>query len=136
MTPADAQHVLDTAFAAWVRALQPKITALDTEVAVLEIPITEDIARVGGIVSGQALATLADTAMVFACIGHLQKLELVSTVTLDTQFRRPGSGDSSVAKASVTRAGKAMIFAQCTLSATPSGKPVAFATATFARPAA
>ena len=135
MTPTDAQAILDAYFAAWVQALQPKVTAIDTEQATLEIPLTPDVTRVGGIICGQALATLADTAMVFACIGHLQKLELVSTVTLDTQFLRPGSGDSIVAEARVTRAGKAMIFAQCTLTALPANKPVALATATFARPA-
>lgn len=99
----------------------------------MEIPITEDINRIGGIVSGQALAALADTAMVFACFGHLDAVEPVGTVTLDTQFLRPATGDSVRAEAEVTRAGKAMIFARATLIAEPSGKPVALATATFAR---
>ena len=86
LTISDAQTILDENFAVWVRALQPQVTSIDTQAAVLEIPITADIARVGGIVSGQALATLADTAMVFACIGHVQSFEPVSTVTLDTQL--------------------------------------------------
>ena len=134
MTPQDAQVILDENFAAWVRALQPKVTAIGPQGATLEIPITDDIVRVGGIVSGQALATLADTAMVFACIGHEDAMVPVSTVTLDTQFLRPGVGDRIVAKAEVTRAGKAMMFARCTLLTEPSGKSVALATATFARP--
>ena len=119
MTPDTAQTLLDQAFAPWVRALQPSITEISTERVVMTIPVTSDILRVGGIVSGQALAALADTAMVF--------------VTLDTQFLRPASGDSIRAEAEVTRAGRAMIFARCTLISEPSGKPVALATATFAR---
>ena len=82
------------------------------------------------------MAALADTAMVLASIGNLGKLESISTVTLDTQFLRPGVGETLVATARVTRAGRAIIFASCTLTTYPSGKDVALATATFARPPA
>ena len=60
-------------------------------------------------------------------------VEPIGTVTLDTQFLRPATGDSIRAEAEVTRAGKSMIFTRCTLISEPSGKPVALATATFAR---
>lgn len=133
MTPDIAQTVLDQNFAAWIRALEPKITEITAERTVMTIPVTPDINRVGDIVCGQALAALADTAMVFACFGHLGKLEPVGTVTLDTQFLRPASGDAIRAEAEVTRAGKSMVFARCRLIAEPSGKDVALATATFAR---
>jgi len=129
-----AQTFLETAFAPWVLALRPEVTAFGADSTTLTIPITPDIARAGGIVSGQTMATLADTAMVIASIGHLGKLEPISTVTLDTQFLRPGSGETLSAEAEVTRAGRAMIFARCRLSTQPSGKTVALATATFARP--
>lgn len=133
MTPETAQALLDQKFAAWILALQPKITEITPARTVMTIPVTPDINRVGDIVCGQALAALADTAMVFACFGHLDAFEPVGTVTLDTQFLRPASGDSIRCEAEVTRAGKSMIFARCTLIAEPSGKPVALATATFAR---
>ena len=130
-----ANQILQDNFADWVRALEPQVVEINVERAALTIPVTPAIARIGGIVSGQALATLADTSMVFACIGHLGQLELVSTVTLDTQFLRPARGDQIVATAEVTRAGRAMMFTRCTLTSEPGGKPVAIATATFARPA-
>jgi uncharacterized protein (TIGR00369 family) len=133
MTPETAQTILDDNFAAWVRALSLTITEIGTDRTVMTMPITGDIMRVGGIVSGQALAALADTAMVFACFGHLDAVAPLGTVTLDTQFLRPATGDRIRAKAEVTRAGKSMVFARCTLIAEPSGKPVAMATATFAR---
>jgi len=135
MSPDDAHSFLHAAFAPWVLALQPEVAAFGPDGATLTIPITPDIARAGGIVSGQTMATLADTAMVLACIGHLDALVPVSTVTLDTQFLRPGSGETLSAEAEVTRAGKALIFARCTLRTAPSSKTVALATATFARPA-
>ncbi len=133
MTPENAETILAQAFAPWVRALQIRIPEIGPERTVLTIPIGPEILRIGGIVSGQALATLADTAMVFACFGHFDAPEPVGTVTLDTQFLRPASGDSIRAEAHVTRAGKSMVFARCTLIAEPSGKTVALATATFAR---
>lgn len=133
MTPEIAHQILDGGFAKWVRALDIEITRIGPEGCEMVIPITDDINRIGGIVSGQALATLADTAMVFACFGHLGSPDPVGTVTLDTQFLRPASGERIRAEAEVTRAGKSMIFARCTLIAEPSGKAVALATATFAR---
>lgn len=133
MTPDDANAVLEQAFAPWVRALGMEITEIGAERAVMEMPITADVLRIGEIVSGQAMAAVADTAMVFACFGHLGTVEPFGTVTLDTQFLRPASGDRIRVEAEVTRAGKSMIFARATLIAEPSGKPVALSTATFAR---
>ena len=133
MTPEHAHTILDQSFAPWIKALDISIPEIGPEGATLRIPITDQINRIGGIVSGQTLAALADTAMVFACFGHLGAPEPVGTVTLDTQFLRPATGDAIRAEATLTRAGKSMIFAQCTLIAEPSDKPVALATATFAR---
>ncbi|MEL6618565.1 MAG: PaaI family thioesterase [Pseudomonadota bacterium] len=84
--------------------------------------------------SGQTLATLADTAMVLACGAHLGRMVPVATFTLDTQFLRPGSDDTIRARAEVTRAGKSLIFARCSVSALPAAKTVALATANFAAP--
>lgn len=133
MDTATAQAFLDENFAPWVLALKPTVVALAEDGATLEIPITAEIARAGNIVSGQTLATLADTAMVIACGAAAGEMLPVGTVTLDTQFLRPASGERIVAVAEVTRMGRAMVFARATLTAEPAGKPVALATATFAR---
>ena len=133
MTPDTAQAFLNDNFAPWVRALDLEVTEITAERCVLRMPITEALARTGGIVSGQALTALADTAMVLACGGHAGEMIPVGTVTLDTQFLRPASGDAVLAVAEVTRAGKSMIFARCTLTVLPADKTVALATATFAR---
>lgn len=133
MTPTFAQTLVAEHFAPWVQALDPTVTHISADKTILTIPITAALNRTGGIVSGQAMTALADTAMVFACWGHADAVIQVGTVTLDTQFLRPASGDSIRAEAEVTRAGRSMMFARCTLFAEPSGKPVAMATATFAR---
>ncbi len=131
---ADVQRFLDENFAPWVLALSPNVHRVGTKGVTLDIPVTSDIARVGGIVSGQSLAALADTAMVLACGAHMGQMQPVATVTLDTQFLRPGSGDTIRAEAEVTRAGRSLIFARCQVSAWPTGKIIALATATFATP--
>jgi len=133
MTPALAQAFLEQHFASWVMALGPQVTEIGPTRTVLRMPITAALNRTGGMVSGQALGALADTAMVLACGGHVGEMIPVGTVTLDTQFLRPASGEAIRAEAEVTRAGRTMIFARCTLIAEPSEKPVAMTTATFAR---
>jgi uncharacterized protein (TIGR00369 family) len=134
MTPATAQEILTEMFAPWVRALDMRVDEVGPEGATLSIPVTDDIARVGGIVSGQALATLADTAMVFATIGHFDEFKPVATTNLDTVFLRPGSGERIACHARVVRAGRAVLFADANMIAQPSNKPVATATATYMVP--
>lgn len=131
---AEANGWLDAYFAGWVRALAPRVDALACTGVVLSIPVTEEIARVGGIVSGQALATLADTAMVIACARHFRGFRPVGTVTLDIQYLRPAAGDRVSCRAMVVRAGRSLVFTRAVLTGEPSGKDVATATATFALP--
>lgn len=133
-TTADATRFLEENFADWVRALDLTIAEIGPSGAVLTMPITPALARVGGILSGQALAAMADTAMVFACAGHLGRFAPVATTDLHTSFLRPGTGDAIRCEAKVIRAGKALIFARATMIAEPSQKPVATATATFFLP--
>ena len=134
MTPAEAQSFLDENFAPWVLALSPGVLAVGPGSVTLRIPLGPQIARVGGIASGQALATLADTAMVLACGAGIGEFLPVSTTNLDVQFLRPATGEAVRAEAEVVRAGRAMIFARATLIAEPAEKPVATASATFFRP--
>ena len=129
-----AQRLLEENFADWVQALSPQVTAIGPGGAVLEIPVTPAIARVGGIVCGQALATLADTSMVFACAGKLGEFRLVATTNLETRFLTAARGEKIRCEAHVIRAGRSLIFAEAQLLSLPEGKPVAVASATFFQP--
>ena len=121
-------------FADWVLALEPRVDSMACTGVVLSIPVREKIARVGGIVSGQALATLADTAMVIACARHFREFRPVATINLDVQFLRPAVGARVSCAAALVRPGKSLIFARAVLTVEPAGKDVATATATFAIP--
>lgn len=131
MTPTQAQSFLDENFAPWVRALDLTFTDIGAGTATATMPITDDLTRMGDILSGQALAAMADTIMVFACFAHYGAVKPVATTNLDLQFLRPGSGDIIRCEAEVVRAGKAMLFTRATMISEPSGKAVATATATF-----
>jgi len=134
-TTAEANGWLAENFADWVLALEPRVDSMACTGVVLSIPVTGRISRVGGIVSGQALATLADTAMVIACARHFRAFRPVATINLDLQFLRPATGQRISCAATLVRPGKSLIFARAVLAAEPSGKDVATATATFALPA-
>lgn len=134
LTTEAAQRLLEENFADWVLALSPTVTAIDASRAVLDIPVTPEIARVGGIVCGQALATLADTAMVFACAGKLGEFKPVATTNLETRFLSAARGDVVRCEARVIRAGRSLIFAEAMLLSLPDKKAVAAASATFFQP--
>lgn len=134
MTAAAGQAFLDAYFAPWVRALNLTITEITRDGAVMTMPITDQLTRMGDIVSGQALAAMADTAMVFACAGHYGEMRPVATTNLDTQFLRPATGGMIRCDAKIVRAGKALIFTSAVMTALPSDKAVATASATFYHP--
>jgi uncharacterized protein (TIGR00369 family) len=131
MTPADAQTFLDDNFAAWVRALDLTFTDISEGKVTATMPITPQTTRMGDILSGQALAAMADTIMVFACFAQYGGPKPVATTNLDTQFLRPGVGTHVRCEAEVVRAGKSLLFTRATMYALPSGKEIATANATF-----
>jgi uncharacterized protein (TIGR00369 family) len=131
ITPEIAQKILKDFFAPWVQALDMKVLEIDTEHALVRMPLGAHLARVGGIVSGQALAALADTAMVLAAIGQAGAPRAFATTDLHTQFLRPGVGTAILCRAHVVRAGKALVFTHADMTQEDDGKIVATATATF-----
>lgn len=134
MTPQDADKILTSMFADWVLALQPSVTEIGQDFATLSIPITPKLARIGGIVSGQALSALADTSMVIACSAFMNGFEPIATTNLEVRFLRPATGDTVQCRAQILKGGRSLLFAEAELIAFPSGKQVAQASATFFRP--
>lgn len=134
MTPADLDTILADNFAPWVYALDISAVLVGDGAATFRMPLTPELARVGGIVSGQALAALADTCMVLAAIANAGKMIPFATTNLDTQFLRPGVGSAILCRATVVRAGRAMVFMRADMTEETSGKPVATASATLFAP--
>ncbi|MEJ6395091.1 PaaI family thioesterase [Gymnodinialimonas sp. 2305UL16-5] len=133
-TIAAAQSALTDHFAPWVLDLNLSVGSIDDTHVLTRLPLTPRLARTGGIASGQALVAMADTSMILALAGYVGDFVPAGTVTLDTQFLRPGTGAAILCRATILRAGKTLAFARADLTAEEGGKAVATATATLALP--
>lgn len=127
----DAKNILEDNFSDWVRDLQIEVGEITADACVTYIPLTDKLARLGGIVSGQALMALADTTMVLATAGAFGEFKPVATTNFNCQFLRPGVGDQIQCRAEIVRAGKSLAYVEAHLTALPSAKAVARCQATF-----
>ena len=112
-----ANGVLADHFAVWVRALDLTVEAVEGQRAVLRMRFHDDLCRQGGIVSGQALSALADTAMVFAIASASGGYRPMATIDLHTRFMRAVANADVIAEAEVERLGRTMAFVRVTMRA-------------------
>jgi uncharacterized protein (TIGR00369 family) len=112
-----ANRVLADNFAVWVRALDLTVVRVDDQSATLRMRFHDDLCRQGGIVSGQALSALADTAMVFAIASASKGYRPMATIDLHTTFMRAVANADVIAEAQVERLGRTMAFARVTMRA-------------------
>ena len=132
LTVEAATAILEKNFAAWVKALQPKIEAVGADRARLRIPYKDSLVREGGTICGQALMTLADTAMVFAIAAASGGFRPMTTVNQTISFMRPISKAAVIADARVIRLGRTLAFGEVQLQAEGSSDVAAHATTTYA----
>lgn len=138
-----ARRVLGEAFAPWVLDLGLSIEAIEGAPppgaaaewqpgARLRMAFSERLCRHGGIVCGQALMALADTAMVIAILSANGGYRAMTTVDQTTHFMRAVTQSDVLADARVARLGRTLSFGRVTLSSATDHKPVAMVTSTFA----
>jgi uncharacterized protein (TIGR00369 family) len=129
-----ARRILGDVFAPWVRDLNLSVDSVDYERpqdggpdwqpgAILRMAFSERLCRHGGVVSGQALMALADTAMVIACSAAWNGYRPMSTIDQTTHFLRPVNYDI-VADARVVRIGRNTSFGRVMLLAAHDKRPV------------
>jgi uncharacterized protein (TIGR00369 family) len=139
---AEARRVLTEVFAPWVQDLALSIERIETAPpasapadwqpgAILRMAFSERLCH-GGIVCGQALMALADTAMVFAILAANGGFRPMTTVDQTTHFMRAVSSSDVLADARVVRLGRTMSFGRVTLLSATDNKPVAMASSAFA----
>src|ERR1700729_2258382 len=96
---AEARRVLGDVFAPWVQDLGLSVTGIESAPppdaaadwqpgAILRMAFSERLCRHGGIVCGQALMALADTAMVIAILAANRGYRPMTTVDQTTHFMR------------------------------------------------
>ena len=139
----EARRVLGDVFAPWVQDLGLSIGSIecapspDTPAdwqpgAMLRMAFSERLCRHGGIVCGQALMALADTAMVIAILAANRGYRPMTTVDQTTHFIRAVTSSDVLADARVVRLGRTMSFGRVTLSSAADNKPVAMVASAFA----
>jgi len=139
----EARRVLGDVFAPWVRDLGLSVEGIDRlpppgapndwePGAILRMAFSERLCRHGGIVCGQALMALADTAMVIAILAANRGYRPMTTVDQTTHFMRPVIASDVLADARVVRLGRTMSFGRVTLSSASDSKPVAMVSSAFA----
>jgi uncharacterized protein (TIGR00369 family) len=138
----EARHILGEVFAPWVQDLNLSVERLEHTPpadapdwqpgALLRMPFSERLCRNGGVVCGQALMALADTAMVIANLAANRGYRPMTTVDQTTHFMRAVSSSDVLADARVVRLGRTMSFGRVTLLSATDNKQVAMVSSAFA----
>ena len=139
----DATRVLGEVFAPWVQDLGLTVARIETfpppdaaadwqPGAVLRMAFSDRLCRHGGIVCGQALMALADTAMVMAILSAAGGFRPMTTVDQTTHFLKAVASSDVLADARVVRLGRTMSYGRVTLSSATDNKPVAMVSSAFA----
>jgi len=139
----EARRVLVSVFAPWVQDLGLSVNGVECDPppgaaadwqpgTTLRMAFSERLCRNGGIVCGQALMALADTAMVIAIHAAIRGYRPMTTVDQTTHFMRAATASDVLADARVVRLGRTMSFGRVTLSSASDNKPVAMVSSAFA----
>ncbi len=132
----EAKRLLGDVFAPWVQDLRLAVEGLDPHGAepgaALRMPFSQRLCREGGIVCGQALMALADTAMVFAIATASGSYRPMTTVDQTTHFMRPVANADVIANARILRLGKTMAFGRVMLTGASDQKAVAMISSAYA----
>jgi uncharacterized protein (TIGR00369 family) len=132
LSAAEAGRILAANFAEWVQELALTVESVSEGVVVLRMPYSERLVRIGGTLSGQALMSAADTAMVIALSGSFGEFRPVTTVSQNITFMRPIAQQDVLVEARVIRLGKTLAFGEITLKGANDGRTAAHATTTYA----
>lgn len=126
------QSALGEYFAPWVQALDLRVVSADSDKVTVLLPHHAQLARVGGMVCGQAMMSAADTCMVLALMNHLEGFRPCTTVQLSTSFLRPLAAQDGLIEARVLRCGKSLAFGEIDIRGATDGKCVCRSSTTYA----
>ncbi|MER6360432.1 PaaI family thioesterase [Kitasatospora sp. NPDC001527] len=115
-----------------MQALGLSVTDTGERHAVLRLPWSDQVAREGGALSGQALMAAADTAGVIAVSAARGGFGPVTTVQQSTSFQRAVTGRDVLVHARITKLGRRIAFLDVTLTAEGEQEPAAHTTAVYA----
>ncbi|WP_354643656.1 PaaI family thioesterase [Kitasatospora camelliae] len=134
LTTTEADSILADNFAPWVQALGLSVVETGERHAVLRLPWSDQLAREGGALSGQALMAAADTATVVAISAARGTYGPMTTIQQSTSFQRAVLGKDVLVTARVTKLGRRLGFIDVDLTPEGEEEPAAHATTVYAFP--
>jgi uncharacterized protein (TIGR00369 family) len=132
VTPEDAEAILQDYFAPWIQQLGLLVEEVGERHAVVRLPWSDDLAREGGGLSGQAMMAAADTATALAIASARGEFVPMTTVQQSTTFQRPVVGKDVLIDVRITKLGRTLAFSEITLTAEGSAETAAHATTVYA----
>lgn len=132
MEIASLQAALAAYFAPWVQSLGLQVRSADADGVWVVLPHQAQLARVGGMVCGQAMMAAADTCMVLALMQHWGEFRPCTTVQLSSSFLKPLAGQDGLIHARVIRAGKTLAFGEIDIQGASDQRSVCRASTTYA----
>ena len=128
ITLKEAQDFYDNSFAPWIKAMDISFVSVGKDRAVLRIPASPDLNRLGGMICGQAIMALADTAMVFATAANAGGFVPMTSVNMATTFLRPAEGAEMFADARIIKSGRRLVYGEVNIHMGDAEKSVAHVT--------
>ncbi len=93
----------------FAKLLGLQVESVEPGLAVMTLPVREELKQNHGVVHGGAIASLIDSAMAFAIIPLLAEKERTTTVDLTIHYLRPLTEGVARSSARVVRAGRRVI---------------------------
>lgn len=132
LSKAEAEAILKQNFAPWIVELDLRFESLEKGRVVLRLPNNPRLNRMGGVLCGQALMAVADTAMVFAVSTAQAGFSDMATVSQNTSFFRAAIDTDVLCEARVVRMGRTLAFGDVVFRTLGGDAPIAQATLTYA----
>jgi len=132
LTLDEARRILDEMTAPCVRDLGITVDAVAANRVRLRMRNGDRVRHAGGVVCGQALMSLADTAMVVALSAALGRFQPMTTVTQTTHFLRSIRENDIVAECRILRMGRNLAFGDVMIYAEGGIDPAVQVTSTYA----
>ncbi|NRQ36765.1 PaaI family thioesterase [Nonomuraea sp. NN258] len=132
MTPEDGQAILREYFAPWIQRLGLRVEDVGERHAIVRLPWSDELAREGGGLCGQAMMAAADTATVIAISSARGGFVPMTTVQQSTTFQRPVVGKDVLIDVRLTKLGRTLAFSEITLTADGLDEPAARASTVYA----
>ena len=126
-----AESLLRENFAPWIQDLNIGFDMLADGQAILRVPVSTKLNREGGTICGQAIMSVADTAMVFAISSALDSFAPMTTVSQSSSFLRPVADKDLIAHASVKKLGRTIVYGEINVYTDSPDKSVAHITSTY-----